>query len=355
MVKKLSVFILLLSALLLSACGGSSDSSSDGSSANNDDKTVKSTRFVLEADYTSPWVKNFVKEAQVEGQDQDGDGGVWTEITPTNFKVAIKRVKLIQNDGTVLDLIPDAGTLANSQVYDLSTDSITVSADEIPNGTYQYIEFEIYYFQITMNMNIPAAEQTIRVYMSDDNFPAEGELGHHQGDITLINADVTTEAGWARGGEPWTVNHVDTTRTAAQNGAAGTDTETGHDRGFFGDSTFWNNGYSGVFDPEQGANQDIFTVNSPIGLTVEDDTDITISLIFHLTDTWGFEDFDPEGTDGHGIFNPGAGGVTDANDLDGDNDIEDKLQDGSWYNDGTDASAEWAPIFRIPIIDLSDN
>lgn len=346
-----STFVLIaMIASLLSACGGASTTDSTADSTTDTDTSVqKSATITLSAKYDSTSTKSTRAETTL-GQDADGDGGVWKAITPSNFKVAFKNITLNGKDGTTYSLIPDTGTLANSQVIDLSTDSHVINADEIPNGVYDSISAEIYYYQITMPINIPVASQVIRIYLSDDDFSQEGNLGHHQGDITLIGAD-GTEKGWARGGEAWLPSTVSTTRSAEHNGAGGSDTETGHARGFYGDTDLWNNaiienGFT-YFDPNQGSNQDIFKIASPVNLTVSDDSQFEINVAFDLTDAWKFEDFDQVNTDGYDVFNPGTGGINDTNNL---NPNGTQLQDAAWHNSTTNNGAEWTPVFDMPTV-----
>lgn len=339
--------IMTLSTSLLSACGGGDNTSS--TSDPTDTTAQKSAQFTLSAKYDTTTTKSPRTETTI-GQDADGDGGVWRAITPSNFKVAFKSITLNNKNGTHYSIIPDTGTLANSKVIDLSTDNHSINSDDIPNGDYESITAEIYYYQITMPINIPTASQVIRVYLSDDNFSQEGNLGHHQGDITLIGAD-GIEQGWANGGGAWTESNASTSRSADQNGAAGVDSETGHARGYYGDRDLWNNaiiqnGFT-YFDPNQGSTQDIFKVVSPLTLTVSDESQFEITITFDLTNAWQFEDFDLINTAGYGVFNPATGGIDDTKNLNPDGT---KLQDAAWYNTTIENGAEWTPVFDMPTV-----
>jgi len=339
------VFIPLIA--LLSSCGGSSGDTT--TETNNTTDQQKAAQFIIGAKYDDTTTKTTRAETTF-GQDADEDGGVWTAITPSNFKVAFKSATLTHKDGTTYALIPDSGTLTNSTVIDLSTDSYVINSSDIPNGEYESISAEIYYHQITMPMNIPVESQVIRVYLSDDDFSAEGNLGHHQGDITLIGAD-GIEKGWAIGDKPWIVSNVSNIRSETQNGAAGVDQETGHARGYYGDTDLWNNalidnGFT-YYDPNQGSEQDIYNIASPLNLTVTDDSQFEVTITFDLTNAWLFEDFDPTGTDGHGVFNPSTGGIQDTNNL---NPNSTQLQDAAWYNDTAKNGAEWTPVFDMPTV-----
>lgn len=343
-ISKMVTLVLTLSfVFFLSACGGSSTEP-------NDTPITKSTKVTMSANYTTA---QSTRSESIIGQDSDGDGGVWRAITPSNFKVAFKKLTLNNSNGTVVELIPDKSTLSNSTVIDLSSQVQTISSSDLPDGIYNGISAEIYYYQITMPINIPQAEQTIRVYLSDDDFSQEGSLGHHQGDITLTDAS-GIEKGWAKGGEPWILTNLNTTRTADNNGAGGQDAETSHYRGFYGDTSLWNNPLviNGVtiYNPVQGANQDILAITFPLSLTVSSTSNFEINIAFNIENTWLYEDFDASGTAGYAVFNPGAGGFTTTNTA--LNPPSNLLQDASWHNDSTGVGAEWTPVFNVPIITI---
>ena len=247
------------------------------------------------------------------GVDCDQDGGVVAFNTPIGFKVAIKKLDFIRDDGEVLEIVPDSGTLAASDVLDLSA-PVTLFTQEIPPGDYAFLEVEFYYYELTMHVNDPATEEQIRVYLSDDDFPAEGGLGHHQGDITIIGSD-GLEAGWAQGCTAWNAANVQGDRTGIE-GAGGADPETGHVRGFYGDAPHWNQA-----DFMQGPDRDIFVQRGDLDLVV-DGADRTVTITFDLVDTWFFEDFDA-----NGLFNPGQGA------------------------EACSENSEWTPIF--PEVDIS--
>jgi hypothetical protein len=250
------------------------------------------------------------------GLDCDQDGGVTAYLTPSSFKIAVKRLSFVKGGGERVDFVPDQGTLAQSLVYDL-TSQVTISQLPISAGTYSSVEAEIYYYEITMPINSsPTITQSIRVYLSDDDFPGEGGLGHHQGDITFIDAN-GSETGWAGVGTPWTANFLQTDKTAI-NRPGSTDSETGHQRGLFGDPTLWD---QTAF--QQGSGRDVFLMAKPLGLTVTADLAKTMTITFNVKDTWFWEDFD-----GDGHFNPCENGT----------------------NDACAQNAEWAPIFKLPML-----
>jgi len=240
-----------------------------------------------------------------DGLDCDGDLGVVAHVTPTKYSLAFKKVTLkAQAGGTDINLIPDTGTLAQSEVVEFtSADSsesvITIAPGDLTAGTYTGIEAELYYFQMTFP--VAGVTQNVRIYMSDDDFAAEaadriGLGGHHQGDVTLIGDD-GVEDGWID--YTWLSANLVQTRPAVMGGAATSDAETSHDRGFFGNNTFWN-----ATPLVQGANQDIFITTYdfsagnelviPNPSTITDLTTITVT--FSTADTFFYEDFTPFGS-----------------------------------------------------------
>jgi hypothetical protein len=261
-----------------------------------------------------------------DGLDCDADDGVVAHVTPSRYVIAFKRVTLLGSDENTSDieLVTDTGTLAASEVVVFTQDDatntlITLSADDLAAGTYSGIEVEMYYFEMTFA--VAGIDQNVRIYMSDDDFEAEGNLGHHQGDITFISDD-GTEAGWAD--STWLEANLSNARGDEQNGAGGTDAETGHARGFFGDATLWNGE-----DFNQGSAQDIYTTSLlfaealviPEPAAIDDLT--TVTATFSVADTFYYEDFAPQGT---GFF-PDTGG------------------------EATSEGAEWAP--QTPQAELS--
>jgi len=254
------------------------------------------------------------------GLDCDNDDGIIQYITPSSFKVAFKRLTFIKDDGTPIDIIPDKGTLASSADYDLTT-VITVStpALALPVGNYTAIRAEIYYYEIKMPINNPSADQTLRIYLSDDDFPQEGNLGHHQGDITFIDSNIDsngTELGWIPAEVKWITNSLQSSSTGL-NRPGGNDPETDHQRGLFGNAEMWNQS-----DFQQGSSKDIFVINAPFSLSLAKDATSTITVSFSLKDSWFYEDFD-----GNQKFNPC------------DN-----------TSDACAANAEWSPILPNIVI-----
>lgn len=246
--------------------------------------------------------------------DCDEDGGIVAHITPSRYKVAFKRITLVPaSGGTAIDFLADAGTLGASTLVDFSSEDssetiVTIDPADLTAGTYTGVETEIYYLEMTFSVG--GITRNVRIYLSDDDFDSESSdragLGpHHQGDITFIDDD-GTELGWVD--STWS-DTLASSRGSDQNGAGGTDSETGHPRGFFGNAEFWDQ-----TDLMQGADQDIFLFSldfdSPI--TIPDPsliTDLTtVTVTFSTADTFYYEDFSPQGTG----FSPGAGGEATA-------------------------------------------
>lgn len=253
------------------------------------------------------------------GLDCDGDSGIVQYITPQRFKVAFKRLTFVKDDGSHVDIIPDRGTLANSLVFDI-TSLETITQKPVAEGTYSSFQAELYYYEIKMPINsAPEIIQSLRVYLSDDDFPAEGSLGHHQGDITFINAN-GTEIGWVGVATPWVPAALQTDKSAVDRPGS-IDSETGHKRGLFGDTTLWN---QAAF--KQGNGKDLFLMEKPLGLVISGTTGKTVTFTFSTKDSWFFEDFD-----GNQKFNP---------------------CETIAAKDACAQNAEWAPIFSLPAITI---
>jgi hypothetical protein len=249
------------------------------------------------------------------GLDCDGDGGVVRYITPSELRVAFKRLSFVHERAGAIDVIADTGTLAEALVLDL-TEPLTVATVEALSGHYVMMEAEIYYFELTLDGAGP--RRIVRVYMSDDDFPGEGELGHHQGDITLIDED-GAELGFVVPAAGWTEEALSPTRGELRGGAPD-DAETGHSRGLFGDGSFWNRG-----ELNQGPDQDIYLLLEPISADLVGDEE-TVTVRFDVADTWFFEDF-------------------------GDNGSFDPCVDGGGVEACAPGSA-WGPLFAPPRIEL---
>ncbi|MFQ5423169.1 MAG: hypothetical protein ACE5F9_04235 [Phycisphaerae bacterium] len=231
------------------------------------------------------------------GLDCDGNGGAVRYVTPLEFKVALKTLAFVDSNGNAIDIVADTGTLAQAQVLDL-TQVVTLPSQSLPAGFYPLYRAEIYYYELTMPLYDANNPKTLRVYASDDDFPAEGSLGHHQGDITLIDS-AGAELGFVDAGALWQTAALLQTRGTV-NGASGTDSETGHLRGLYGDASLWNDAAQ-----MQGAARDIFLLEGELNLTVGQ-TNQAITFSFNVKDAWFYEDFDA-----NQLFNPCENGTQD--------------------------------------------
>lgn len=247
------------------------------------------------------------------GLDCDGDGAPVAYLTPTAYRVAFKRLTFVHADLGEIDVIPDTGTLAAAEVHDL-TQEITLDELDVPAGHFIHMEIELVYFELVLEDG--PAPRTIRIYLSDDDFPAEGNGGHHQGDITLIGED-GSELGFVGMAQPWTPGALLAERGDTQ-GGGGVDAETGHARGLFGDAGFWNRQ-----ELRQGPDQDVYLISQPISAFAEAGA-ATATLVFDVADSWFFEDFG-----NNGQFNPCV------------DDIE-----------ACAIGAGWGPLFYPPTVEL---
>lgn len=325
------------------ACGNSSsDTSDDGGDDGGNTPAVTGLRFDAAADFTSSAAASLSAllprsgttltceefygddlpsemddPIEADGEDCDGDGGLAAHLTPTTYKLALKRVTLMPADevSTPIDIIADTGTLGLSEVIDFtSADStetlITIDPEDLTAGNYGHIEMELYYFEMTFP--IANVSQVVRFYMSDDDFETEaanvvGLGGHHQGDVTFIAVDGVTELGWVD--STWLTENLSATRDV-QVGVGGVDAETEHARGFFGNTDLWD-----AEEQMQGDSQDVFVYTLPLGsaLEIPDPTTITdlttITATFSTADTFFYEDFAPFNTttDNPGFY-PDLGG-----------------------------------------------
>jgi hypothetical protein len=255
----------------------------------------------------------------VAGLDCDGDGGTVQYITPESFKIAFKRLSFTTGSSDKFDIIPDRGTLANSLVFDI-TSLATIAQPPIAVGTYASFQAEIYYYEIKMKINTsPEITQSLRIYLSDDDFPSEGSLGHHQGDITFIDTS-GAEIGWVGVATPWIAASLQHDKTSVDRPGS-IDSETGHKRGQFGDSAFWNRTAL-----NQGSGKDIYLMEKPLGLVINGTTGKTVTFTFSIKDSWFYEDFD-----GNQKFNPCESAAA---------------------KDACVQNAEWAAIFNPPAISI---
>lgn len=333
--SKLRILSVLLGAtatLLTPGCPNATTDTDDSSSSS-------SLAIRMQADYDTSAVTGSSQSAQVAqdgcaeefeeddspgspaGEDCDGDGAAAEYITPSSFLVAVKRMTLLDADGNEYEIVAEAATLAESEVVDLTNPTDLTELD-LPAAVYSSIEAEIYYYELVMPLNDPPATHRLRVYLSDDDFEAEGNLGHHQGDITLLDEE-RQELGFVPPGEPWTIANLLSDRGDTE-GAGGTDPETGHLRGLYGDTLQWN---QDAF--MQGAEQDVFLETIPFSIALAPREGAgpppeSITIVFNVADSWFYEDFD-----GDGNFDPcSLGPGVDA--------------------DACAGSAAWSPVLPVP-------
>jgi hypothetical protein len=248
------------------------------------------------------------------GLDCDRDGGAVSYLTPSVFRVAVKRLGFVMEDGSRTDLIADSGTLATAQVVDLTT-TFTLPEKTLPAGNYSHAELELYFFELQMPINNADEVVGIRIYLSDDDFPAEGNLGHHQGDITFVDRISGQELGFVKPGEIWKATNLSPTRTME---SASVDPQTGHHRGLFGDPTLWD-----ATPFMQGPSRDVFAYQMSLGLQIPASGNPTVTISFPVKDSWYWEDFDGDGKLGPCLGTPPN-------------------------SDACMAGAEWAPLFNPP-------
>jgi len=254
------------------------------------------------------------------GLDCDGDGGKVAFETPRKFKVAFKSLALVNQAGEKKYLI-NKSTLAESVIFDISDPKILGDLT-IPQGTYTSLFVEIYYYWLDMKMYSDSEYTQFRVYMSDDN-RTHATAGHHQGDVTLTDAN-NIEQGWLDAGGIWNLDNDVSVRPEPNDPnvplyASTKDTNTSRQRGPFGNDDLWNNE---TLNPN-----DIFTITQPIAnLVITKES--KVKLTFNVKNNWYWEDYN-----GDGIF--GA--------------AEHKSADGN-ITEAADINATWAPILGLPTI-----
>lgn len=331
MKRAATIGLMLLSALGLicvAGCPAGGDTSDPNTTASNG--TIEIT---MQADYAASAVsgktwatlQSFATDCSnaggadapglIAGLDCDADGAPVAYATPTNFRVALQRLTVIAADGSRYSPVNHA-TLAEAEVIDLATPILLTA--EVPVGSYTGMEVVFYYYELTLPLYTADNLQRIRVYLSDDDFPAEGSGGHHQGDITLIAAN-GAELGFVVAGETWTTTGVQATRGTIV-GAGGVDGQTGHARGLYGDADLWD---ATAFN--QGATQDSFLLTPTVNLTLTE-TGAAFTVTFDVADSWFFEDFDADG-----VFSPCGTTATP-------------------LNEGCAESAAWSPVLPMPTL-----
>jgi len=255
------------------------------------------------------------------GLDCDGDGGVVTFSTPKRFLIAVRQAGLIDEDGNKHYFVNE-DNLLSSQVFDI-TEIMDIQTSTLPNGTYTHLFVEFYYFALQLELYNANQYESLRVYMSDDDFADEGNLGHHQGDITLTDSN-NVEEGFLDPGKEW--NQANLLPSRFDNGtqlyASSPDPQTGHQRGPYGSDDLWN---QDTFN--QGADQDKYYIEIPIDLVVNSSSK-SLTMQFNIKDSWYFEDFN-----GNGIFGPAR-------------------DTGSGLTEAGDENASWSPVLNKPEVSI---
>ena len=322
--KTLKTLTAISLALALFACNSSTSSDDNNDDPQDNPVISRSLPLTLDATLASasrslPGLPGGIDIGDIgdykipEGTDLDQDGGISRYNTPTGFSVAIKKLTATHEDGTIITLIAESADLASATTFDLINPQ-NIVVDTAYSGHYVSAEVEFYYYDITMELNTVGNYANLRIYLSDDDFTQEGNLGHHQGDIQLMKSDQSYS--WVQAGEAWQEANLDMVRPTTIGGASSADPETGHDRGLFGNNLLWNNS---LF--MQGAEQDIFKASIPIDLVIPE-VGGGMRISFDLTDTWYYEDFDD-----NQIFNPCFGGS----------------------QEGCSDGADWNPTFPMPV------
>ena len=254
------------------------------------------------------------------GLDCDGDGGTVAFETPRKFKVAFKSLALVNQAGEKKYII-NKSDLNESVVFDISDPKILGDLT-IAQGTYTSVYAEIYYYWLDMKMYSANEYTQFRVYMSDDN-RAHATEGHHQGDVTLTDAN-NTELGWLSPGGKWKLNEEIAVRAEPNDPniplyASTKDADTNRQRGPFGDNTLW--------DTESLNPNDVFTITQSISnLVITKESKVKIT--FNVKNNWYWEDYN-----GDNIFGAAEHKSADTN-----------------ITEAADINATWAPILGLPTI-----
>jgi len=279
-----------------------------------------------------------------DGLDCNHNFGVAAHQTPQRLKFAIKSISITDKDGKVFYIL-NKEKLKDSAVFDAS-EKLELGTLDIPNAYYTKIKVEYYYYWYSLEMYKKGNFVNFRVYMSDDDFENEGhnegERPHHQGDITLTDAN-NREIGVIAPGEVWEVGHTTELRTEPDENqiklyASDPDLETHHQRGPFGDTEYWNQKRL-----NQGPNKDILFYENSINLDLSDEVK-NITLKFNAKDSWAFEDCPQKGVyDTRPIYQ-----IIDAcKEYDDFEDVN-VTQDGKTYNCA--CSGGWSPELKAPEI-----
>lgn len=276
--------ILLLGMMLVTGCTGIGDLASP--LLNSDEKTSE-IEVIAEAQFA----------------DTDSLAQVYRllapmpetiDLPPIDYKLAVKDFRLLTATGKEVSLLSKEH-LADSVLLAFSPDAFRVPllSSSLPLDIYIGAKLSVYFVQMTLPIN--GENQTVRCYLSDDDFSTEKPFGrgpHHQGDLMLLDAQ-GNELGWIAGGDfsPWSARPVP--EAGQKLFASGPDPETGHDRGPFGNDAHW----------QDRPAKKPYTFTIPLsGLTLEQGKRKSLAMRLDVGTAWQYVDMD-----GSETFNPEDG------------------------------------------------
>lgn len=243
-------------------------------------------------------------------------------ITPNRYLIALKSAKLTKVGTTDVVELFNYASLESCVVEEFSSNEVkevVITSAEVASANYESLVVEVYWVQERIPIKagtsevVPASTEAvvmknIRIYLTDDHAAESWRAvannnAHHQGDLTIIGADESTELGWFFppadfSGKKPRPGSSDTDGYAANLNLDKGDPTTGHDRGPFGDNEFWG-GRLATKEVTGLHPENIFAATLPLGNL--DFSSISKLLVrFDVKDTWLFAD-----VDGDGYFSPG--------------------------------------------------
>ena len=211
--------------------------------------------LTLQADFSKPGVRaSSVRSLAVYPE---------VFITPDSYLIALKSAVLTIKGTTEVVELFNYSLLDSSLIEKFSSNEVkevTITSKDLAPLDYEFLKIEVYWVQERFPIKSGTSEtapakletpamKNIRIYFTDDKAVessrnVSSNTEHHQGDLTIIGTDETTELGWffppadfsgqkPRPGSP------DTDGYAANLNLDKGDPITGHDRGPFGDNEFW--------------------------------------------------------------------------------------------------------------------
>ena len=216
------------------------------------------------------------------------------DLPPIDYKPAVKDFSLLSATGKGVSLLGKK-QLADSVQLAFSPEAFEVPllSGSLPLDVYVGAKLSVYFVQMTLPIN--GKKQTIRCYLSDDDFPTERTFGlgpHHQGDLMLLD-ERGNEVGWIAGGDFSPRLERPVPEAGKNLFASNPDPETGHDRGPFGNDDDWNH------RPAKKP----YTFTLPLStLKLEQGERKRIAIRMDVRTAWRYMDMD-----GSGTFNPKDG------------------------------------------------